>query len=154
MRTYPLPRATRAQHDAMLTLTSAFAFSAAHHLDSPALDETAKDAAYGPCRRTHGHNYRLEVSVAGDRDERTGFFCNVMALKDIVNEHVVDPWDHRLLNDVPPFTDGITTMERLATEAWNMLKPALAAAGMRLVRLRLGETPEHWVDITDEGGGL
>ena len=133
----------------MLTLTSTFAFSSAHRLDSSELDDQAKQETYGPCLRIHGHNYHLEIAVTGDYNPQTGFFCNVMELKAIVNRLIVNPWDHRLLNDITPFTDGIATMERIALVIRNTLIGPLAAAGMTIDSIRLGETPEHWVTIQE-----
>ena len=72
-----------------------------------------------------------------------------MELKGIVEGLIVEPWDHRLLNDIEPFTDGITSMERIATEVRTLIRQPLADAGMTLVKIKLGETSEHWVEITE-----
>ena len=45
-------------------------------LESAQLSEEEAESAYGLCRNIHGHNYRLEVTVAGAVDQRTGFFGN------------------------------------------------------------------------------
>ena len=131
----------------MMTLTRRFAFSAAHRLHSTALDATGNACHYGPCENIHGHNYALEVSVEGRVDPTTGFFCNVMELKSIVDRLVVDVYDHRLLNDLPQFQGVITTMENIAQVIWQQIQPALAERGMVLTAIQLGETPDHWVRI-------
>ena len=134
----------------MMTLTRRFAFSAAHRLHSPVLDGAANACHYGPCENIHGHNYGLEVTVRGEVDPATGFFCNVMELKAIVDRLVVEVYDHRLLNDLPAFQGVITTMENIAQVIWNRIEPALTERGMHLTAVQLGETTDHWVRITRE----
>lgn len=131
----------------MMTLTRRFTFSAAHRLHSPAMDAQGNACHYGLCENIHGHNYRLEVTVTGAVDPKTGFFCNVLDLTDTVKALVVDPCEHRLLNDLPLFAGVITTMEGLAQRMADVLSPALAAKGMRLVEVLVGETDEHWVRL-------
>ena len=131
----------------MLYLTRRFAFSAAHRLNSPVLDTAGNAGTYGLCENVHGHNYRLEVTVSGQRDPTTGFFCNVLDLAEIVKQRVVDPCEHRLLNDLPLFRGVITTMENIADRIFAALDPALAEQGMTLVEVLIAETDEHWVRL-------
>lgn len=133
----------------MLILTRRFAICAAHRLASPTLSAATAQAAFGDCQRIHGHNFRLEVSVAGQPDAETGFFCNVLELERIVHRLVVEPCDHRLLNDVPLFAGKVPTMEVAAQAVWNALLPALAERGMRLVGVLWAETDEHWVRVEE-----
>lgn len=131
----------------MLTLTRRFVFSASHRLVSERLDAAGNCAAFGACQRLHGHNFRLEVSVAGVPDPATGFFGNVLELERTVREVAVSPCDHQLLNDLPMFAGLVPTMETAAQVFWKLLQPALAARGMRLVGLCFAETDEHWVRL-------
>lgn len=133
----------------MLTLTRRFVFSASHRLVSERLDGAANAATYGACQRIHGHNVRLEVSVAGTPEAATGFFCNVLELDRLVRATVVEPCDHQLLNDLPCFAGRVPTMEVMAQVFWAQLAPALAGRGMRLVGLLVAETDEHWVRLDD-----
>jgi 6-pyruvoyltetrahydropterin/6-carboxytetrahydropterin synthase len=128
-------------------LTRRFSFSASHRLHSTALDAPANACTYGLCENIHGHNYRLEVTVKGEIDPATGFFCNVMELAAIVKGLVVDPCEHRYLNDLPLFQGVITTMENLAGRMWAALQPELSRRGMTLHEMLLAETDEHWVRI-------
>ena len=57
---------------ALVEITRVYHFSAAHRLVNPALSEEENAALYGPCARAHGHNYYLEVTLAGSPDPRTG----------------------------------------------------------------------------------
>lgn len=131
----------------MISLTRRFGFSASHRLHSAALDGPGNACAYGVCENIHGHNYRLEVTVRGAVDPKTGFFCNVMELAALVNRLVVEPCDHRYLNDLPLFQGVVTTMENLAGRIWAAIEPALAEKGMTLTGVLLAETDEHWVRI-------
>jgi 6-pyruvoyltetrahydropterin/6-carboxytetrahydropterin synthase len=99
------------------------------------------------CENIHGHNYRLEVTVGGDADPKTGFFCNVMELHAIVHELVVKPCDHHYLNDVALFAGAITTMEGLSGRIWSAIEGPLSAKGMVLHEVLVAETDEHWVRL-------
>ena len=65
----------------------------------------------------------------------------------IVNRLVVEPCDHRYLNDLPLFAGAITTMENLATRIWGAIEPELVTKGMTLTAVVLAETDEHWVKL-------
>ncbi len=134
----------------MLYLTRRFAFSAAHRLDSAKLSKYENACEYGLCTNVHGHNYRLEVTVRGEPDAKTGFFCNVLTFAGIVNRLVVEPCEHRLLNEVPLFAGAHTTMEGLSQRIWQAIEPALRQSGMELTEVLLGETDEHWVRVRKE----
>ena len=132
----------------MLTLTRRFMFSASHRLHSPQLDADANQCAFGVCQNLHGHNYKMEVTVTGEVDPHTGFFANVMELVAVVDALVAKPCDHVCLNDLPMFEGITTTMENIASRIWTVIEAPLAAKGMRLTDLRLGETDDHWVRIS------
>ena len=132
----------------MLTLTRRFMFSASHRLHSSQLDAAANQCAFGVCQNLHGHNYKMEVTVTGEVDPHTGFFANVMELVAVVDALVTKPCDHVCLNDLPMFEGITTTMENIAGRIWTVIEAPLAAKGMRLTDLRLGETDDHWVRIS------
>ncbi len=134
----------------MMLLTRRFAFSSAHRLLSPALSAAENEAAFGACQHIHGHNYRLEVTIRGEPDPRTGFFCNVLEFAAAVEALIVQPSDHRMLNEVALYVGAPTTMEGLASRIWQVLEPALASKGMQLATVKLGETEEHWVTLQRE----
>jgi 6-pyruvoyltetrahydropterin/6-carboxytetrahydropterin synthase len=128
-------------------LTRRFSFSASHRLHSESLDAAQNASCYGLCENIHGHNYRLEVTVQGAVDPRTGFFCNVLEMAAIVQRLVVDPCEHRFLNEVPLFQGQIVTMENIAARMWREIEGPLADRGMELVEMQLGETEMHWVTV-------
>ncbi len=131
-------------------LTRRFMFSASHRLDSALLSESESERCYGLCRNVHGHNYRLEITLRGEPDPKTGFFVNVLDLKRLVDELVVDPCEHRHLNDLPQFAGLITTMENLADRIWQLIEPAIAGLGLELHEVLLAETDDNIVRLRRE----
>src|SRR5438270_10019960 len=92
----------------MVYLTRRTTFSAAHRLWSSHLTEEENRALYDKCANPngHGHNYVLEVTVRGMPDPRTGMLLNLTALKQAVNEHVIDCVDHKHLHHAVPCLPG------------------------------------------------
>jgi 6-pyruvoyltetrahydropterin/6-carboxytetrahydropterin synthase len=102
----------------------------------------------------HGHNYIVEVTVEGDPDPRTGMVIDLKALKQLLEDHVVNPMDHRFLNfEVPPFDTVVPTTENVAREIWRRLEPRLATENTRLAKVRLFETSDLYVDVIADGSG-
>lgn len=135
-------------------LTRSVRFSAAHRYHRPEWDEARNRAVFGACSNEHGHghNYRLEVTVAGQPDPQTGFCVDLGALDRLLREQVLGPLDHRHLNHaLPEFAPGgaIPTTENLAILLWDRIEPHLA--GARLVRLRLHEDVDLYVDYFGPG---
>ena len=127
-----------------VTVIRRMTFNAAHRVHNPALSDEENRATFGKCNNPnwHGHNYVLEVSVAGDIDERTGYVVDLGTVKSIVQEAVIDHVDHRNLNLEVEFMRGIIpTTENLVVACWRILEPKLRPA--RLRRLRLWETENH-----------
>jgi 6-pyruvoyltetrahydropterin/6-carboxytetrahydropterin synthase len=119
--------------DVRTRVTCSFTFEAAHRLEWHP----------GKCRNPHGHSYRLEVTVSGPLDDN-GVVIDFDRLNELVEEVVIDRWDHHDLNLV---IDN-PTAELLAHEAWGLL----TGAGLPLAELRLWETPGSSVTLTVGGG--
>jgi len=138
----------------MIFLTRRATFSASHYYWNPEWTEEKNRAVFGRCanRNGHGHNYTLEVTVAGEPDAVTGFVVDLKWLKDVIEERIMSAWDHRHLNlEVPEFASTIPTTENIAIAAWRRLEPAIAAAqGARLSRIRVYETPEIFAEYRGE----
>lgn len=123
-------------------LSQQFDFAAAHRLRCRDRSDDENRALFGKCMNDHGHNYRLEVEVevpmpAGDERSR----LQVADLDRIVDETVVEPFDHRNLNDdVPDFSDRLPSVEHIARTCHERLEPVFAAAGARLRRVTVWET--------------
>ena len=131
----------------MILLTRRATFSASHYYWNPAWSQQQNEAVFGRCanRNGHGHNYTLEVTVAGEPDPVTGFVVDLKGLKDIMEREVLSGFDHRHLNlEVPEFAAGgmIPTTENIARAAWNRLERAVnTVGGARLSAIRVYETP-------------
>jgi len=130
----------------MIFLTRRATFSASHYYWNDAWTAEKNREIFGRCanRNGHGHNYTLEVTVAGEPDPVTGFVVDLKWLKDVIEQQVLAAYDHRHLNlEAPEFARTIPTTENIAIATWNRLEPAMTAAGgARLDRVRVYETPE------------
>jgi 6-pyruvoyltetrahydropterin/6-carboxytetrahydropterin synthase len=119
----------------------------------PELAEAENSRLYGAAANPHGHghNYVLEVSLAGHPDPLTGMVMDLKELKEILTRQVVDVYDHRFLNyEVPPFDHVVPTAENIARDIWQRLEPQLTAGRRRLHSVRLYETPDLYVDYCGE----
>jgi 6-pyruvoyltetrahydropterin/6-carboxytetrahydropterin synthase len=122
-------------------------FNAAHRLWNPAFSEAENERVFGVCNNPnfHGHNYNLDVSVAGEIDPATGYVFDINRLKEVIEECVVRHLDHKNLNlDVAWFRELNPTAENIAVVCWRLLEPAVRPA--TLVRIRLWETERNYVD--------
>lgn len=135
----------------MVLLTRKAEFSSAHYYWNDAWSAEENERVFGRCanRNGHGHNYTLEVTVAGEVDPVSGFVVDLKQLKDIMNREVLDAMDHRFLNkEVPEFATRIPTTENIAIAVWERLAPRLRRA--QLHRVRVYETPDLFVDFYGE----
>ncbi len=133
----------------MVRITRRFYFSAAHRYHVPGWSEAQNLEVFGPCVRTHGHNYVLEVTVEGPVDPKTGMVMNLTELKRI-GQQVVEQFDHRNLNeDLPYFRDSLPTTENLARVLFQLIQKLLPS-GIRLYRVRVYETEDLFADFYGE----
>ena len=137
--------------DAYLTIRTHFA--AAHRLARPELSQEENEAIYGKCARPHGHghNYLVDVTVRGAIDARTGMFCDLAALQRLVDDLVVEPFDHTFLNkDVPHFVACVPTAENIALHIADQLSAPIRAIGAQLHKVRLQESPNNAAEVYAE----
>jgi 6-pyruvoyltetrahydropterin/6-carboxytetrahydropterin synthase len=136
-----------------MVITRKIEFSASHVCRNPALSAEENRRLFGAAANPHGHghNYVVEVSVAGDPDPVTGMVLDLKVLKEILNREVVDPYDHRFLNyEVPPFDHVVPTTENIARDIWNRLSGRLDNGRHKLHAVRVYETPDLYVDYEGE----
>jgi len=124
--------------------TRRFTFSAGHHYRVAAWSEDENARTFGRLTVPHGHNYTLDVTVRGDIDPRTGMVIDLGELKRLVQEAVIERFDHADLNADPLFRDRIPTTENIALVVWDLLAAKLG--GDRLARVRVWEDPTLFVD--------
>ena len=121
-------------------------FNAAHQLCDPGLSEEENQRLFGKCVNLHGHNYVLEVVVAGEIDHATGYVLDLKVLSDVVGRQIIQDVDHRNLNtDVPWLKGRIPTAENLALAFWDRLGPELPEGLLRSVRV--WETDKNWAEV-------
>ncbi|MDJ0635304.1 MAG: 6-carboxytetrahydropterin synthase [Xenococcaceae cyanobacterium MO_188.B29] len=132
------------------SLTVKTHFSAAHRLALPHLDLAENTNIYGKCARPngHGHNYHLEVSVIGEIDDRTGMIVDLVALQNVIDEYVVEPFDHTFLNkDIPYFAEVVPTAENIALHIAQLLTKPIQELGVELDKVKLIESPNNSCEI-------
>jgi 6-pyruvoyltetrahydropterin/6-carboxytetrahydropterin synthase len=131
----------------MIYVTRRAEFSASHYYHNPELSVEENRRLFGKCNNPHGHghNYRLEVTVAGEVDPATGMVMDLKDLKKLLEAEVLEQMDHKFLNkEVPVFSTQIPTTENIAVEIWKLLEPKLRVG--KLHRIRLYETPDLYVE--------
>lgn len=131
----------------IVTATRLVKFNAGHRVYNPAWSDERNQATFGKCNNPnyHGHNYTLEITVEGEVDRDTGYVMDLGRLKQIAEQELVQHLDHKNLNlDVPFLAGTIPTTENLVLACWRVLAPTVAPA--RLVRLKLWETENHYVE--------
>lgn len=122
-------------------------FNAAHRLNNPAWDETKNDAVFGKCNNPsyHGHNYEMEVKVTGEPSAETGYVIDLKLLSDIINDHVIEKFDHRNLNlDLPEFAKLNPTAENIVIVIYGILREKIDKS--LDLQIRLYETPRNFVE--------
>jgi 6-pyruvoyltetrahydropterin/6-carboxytetrahydropterin synthase len=122
-------------------------------LHSPRLSEEENWRTYGKCNNPygHGHNYVLEVTVAGPVDPVTGMVAHLGELDAYVAREVLETFDHRNLNEeIRAYRECVPTTENLCIEIYNRLR---AFPGARLERVRLEETSLNSFEYCGESDG-
>jgi len=110
----------------------------------------ARSLAPATIRRAHGHNYLLEVTVAGDVDPKTGMVINLFDLKRVLLD-MIEEFDHKNFNlDMPYFTDRIPTSENIARVLWSKLESQPDIG--KLHQVRLCEDEDLYAEVTAAAG--
>lgn len=130
-----------------MTLTRTYEFAASHRLHLPALTDAENVELFGKCNNPmgHGHNYLLEVTVEGQPDARSGMLVDLEVLDRIVEEQIVDRYDHRNLNtDVPELSGKNPTSELVALAIFDRLAASLP---VKLHSVTLRETARNAFEV-------
>ena len=122
-------------------------FNAAHRLYKEQWTDEQNLATFGKCSfpHYHGHNYELEIKLVGEIDPLTGFVMDLKLLSDLVNEKVLEKFDHKNLNlDTEEFKQLNPTAENIAVVIHGLLRPHIKAS--LDLYIRLYETPRNFVE--------
>ncbi len=122
-------------------------FNAAHRLNNDEWDEALNKRVFGKCNNAnyHGHNYDLIVKVVGEPDPATGYVIDLKVLSDVINEQVLQKFDHKNLNlDVAEFRHLNPTAENIAIVIYKLLRPNIDEKFY--LQVRLYETERNFVE--------
>lgn len=131
----------------MVYVTRREVFSASHRLFNPDLSDEENFEIFDKCanKNGHGHNYTLEVVVAGEINKNTGYVIDLKLLKEIIREHVIKKVDHKHLNNDVDFLEGvIPTAENIAIGIWNQLVDKIPSG--KLYSVKLYETENNYAE--------
>jgi 6-pyruvoyltetrahydropterin/6-carboxytetrahydropterin synthase len=138
----------------MIHLTRRYGFCASHRLHSAALSGEENLELYGKCNNPHGHghDYKLEVTVTGTVDPRTGLLVRLQDLDSLVHDCVLREFDHRNLNrEIPEFAGLVPTSENVARVIEDRLTrhwlTRFSDSGLRLEKVSLHETKRNRFEL-------
>ena len=126
-------------------------FSASHRLFDPNLSNEQNKEVFGGCSNPngHGHNYYIEVCIAGEPNPKTGFVVDLKKIKNVLQKYFLDNVDHKNLNVDVDFLAGIIpTTENIAIAAWKQIQPHITEG--KLFSIRLYETENNFVEYRGE----
>jgi len=135
----------------MIYITRKTEFSAAHRLFNPAFSDEENEAIFDKCNNPHGHghNYTVEVTVAGEPDPSTGYVMDLKKLNEIIEEEIIVKVDHKHLNHDVDFLRGIIpTAENLAMAFWKILSDKIREG--KLHSIRVYESDKNYVEYRGE----
>lgn len=135
---------------ATVRLTRNYRFSASHRLNLPELSFEENQRLFGKCNNPygHGHNYVMAITVEGQVNPGTGLVVDPAALDAIVHREVVEPYDHKYLNqDLPEFANVTATTENMAANIRDRLRSAWPASFPALAHIRVQETKRNVIEL-------
>jgi len=138
----------------MVYVTRKGHFSAAHRLYNPTFSQERNEAIFDKCNNPmgHGHNYTIEVTVAGVPDALTGYVIDLKKLAALMDELIIDRVDHKHLNfDVPELRGIIPTAENIAIVFWQILAPKISEG--KLHSIKVYESDNNFVEYHGEPVG-
>jgi 6-pyruvoyltetrahydropterin/6-carboxytetrahydropterin synthase len=138
----------------MTSLTRRYAFSASHRLDSQELSPAENVRLFGKCNNPfgHGHDYVLEVTVAGEPDAVSGLIVPISRLDGLVADKILRLFRNRYINqDVAQFAHLVPTTENVTQVAADLLargwREHIGEGAVRLERVRIEETGRNSCEI-------
>ena len=103
---------------------------------------------FGPASRMHGHTYRMEAILRGQRLRNDGTLYDIGELRQAVDE-LAASLDYRDLNEVPGLADVNTTAEAVANYCWERLAESLRDRGLDSLVVRIWESPDVYAARED-----
>ena len=131
----------------MVYVTRKAHFSAAHRLFNPEFSDEENERVFDKCNnpRGHGHNYTIEVTVAGEPDPKTGYVIDLKKLSELIDDVILTKVDHKHLNfDVDELRGIIPTAENIALVFWQLLEPNITNG--KLYKVRVNESDNNFAE--------
>lgn len=144
--------AQRMEHSMSVRLSQRFEFSASHRLCNPKLSDEENRGIYGKCSNPHGHghNYEVEVTLAGPADAVNGVLVKPAEFERVVMQMVIDRFDHKNLNvEVAEFENLIPSVENISRVIYRLLRPRFDAMAVSLAAVKVWETPKTWCEYSE-----
>ncbi len=130
----------------MPRITKIYGFCAAHQYWNQKWGKDKNYSAFGDDIKVHGHNYELEITIAGPVNPETGFIIDLKTLNEIVGKNVISILDHsRIEKDIPWFQDKQPSTEYLTQFIWRQLVDEIEKPAY-LYRIKLKETPTIYTE--------
>ncbi len=104
-------------------------FAAAHRLEN----------FYGKCEALHGHNWKVEVFLLGERLDQAGLLRDFGVVKARTNE-ILNEIDHKFLNELPAFKEQNPSSENLARYLYERLGAVLNGDGVKVSKVSVWES--------------
>ncbi|MEA2711106.1 MAG: 6-pyruvoyltetrahydropterin/6-carboxytetrahydropterin synthase [Phycisphaerales bacterium] len=143
--------ASLASEHPMVRLSQKFEFSASHRLHSAQMSDEENRKCFGKCNNPngHGHNYEVQVTLAGQPDEK-GLLVDVPAFERVVAQTVIEKFDHKNLNvEVGEFRELMPSVENIAMVIYRLLKPKFSEQRAQLAAVTVWETPKTWCEYSE-----
>ncbi len=93
----------------------------------------------GKCENVHGHNYKVKVTVQGEKLNSIGLLMDFADLRAAV-KGLVERFDHHFLNDLEPFRETNPSAENLACYLANELQGKIEKDGLSVNNITVWET--------------
>jgi len=122
----------------MYTLTTMVEFSSAHTLVGHS----------GPCKKMHGHNWKVEVEITGEKLDKIGMVVDFKEIRKATNL-VVDELDHEFLNNLEPFSEDNPTAENIARYIFIKLSEEFSNKNVKVNSIKLWETDKSAVSYKE-----
>lgn len=134
----------------MIYITRREHFSASHILENINLSKEINKELFGKCNNFHGHNYYLEVTLAGTPHPDSSYVMDLKKLKEIITNEILNEVDHKFLNELGMFRDIIPTIENMALVFWKILSEKISEDNVKLYSVRIYETEKNFVEYRGE----
>jgi 6-pyruvoyltetrahydropterin/6-carboxytetrahydropterin synthase len=93
----------------------------------------------GKCEKLHGHNWRIEVVLSGDRLNEAGLLIDFKDVKTTANR-ILEDLDHSYLNDLPQFKDENPSSENIAAYLFQRLSSELNNSHLKVTKVTAWES--------------